>query len=144
MVGVELDVVHVEEHAQPGTIAHGLGAVGVVVDDPVVVAVDARGSEVFVHVALVAGRVGDRLFHVAGELRQPSVADVHAVRGVPVVAHLRGRRTRVGPALPGVHDGEQADDDDTEDDCREQGAALEAHLLALAALGELGDLLGAG
>ena len=72
----------------------------------------------------------------------PGVTQVEPVRLVPVVVDGRLGRIGGGSALTRVHDQGEAEDDDDRDDQGERCAALEADLLALARLGELGGFLG--
>ena len=92
--------------------------------------------------ALIRGEVvRPRLLGVATEL-EPGVAEVEPVRVVPVIGQLGGRCIGGGSTLAGVHDECQSEHHDDRNDHREQRAALEAHLLALAGLGQLGGFLG--
>ena len=80
----ELDVVRVEEHPELGAVARRLRRRRVVVDDAVVVAVDAEDLELVVQQHGVALGVDTGLFQRAGDLRLERVADVDAERLVPV------------------------------------------------------------
>ncbi len=104
------------------------------VDDAVVVAVDAGALEL-----VETGR--RRVLLVAFDLH-PRVTQVEPVRLVPVVVDGRLGRVGGGSALTCVHDQGEAEDDDDRDDQGERCSALEADLLALARLGELGGFLG--
>ena len=111
--------------------------VRVPVDDAVVVAVDAGADEV--HVRELAARVA--FFQVAVELH-PAVAQVEAVGSVPVIVDRRRRVVGGRERLAAVDDERQTEDQRRRDGQRENGAALEADLLAFALGCQLGGLLG--
>ena len=120
----------------------------VVVDDPVVVTVNAESPELVVQQDTLPGRVDAGLFQRADDLGLQGVADVDAERGMPVgidvgtVVDPGHARAVAGSALAAVHDCEQAEHDHDGHGDGENGAALEANLLAFASRGEPGDFLG--
>ena len=61
---------------------------------------------------------------------------------MPVIVDGWRAHAGTGPRLATVDDQRESEEHDDADDEREDGAALEAHLLAFALLSELGDFFG--